>query len=371
MRRIFRTLLKRIKFLLIRFPKLLVALLKNRKLFDVGESYYPELPHKTKFRIFFDQLRQIIKWGAIEENYFLYGFDVKNFRNQDDYISFGYHLPMRNYLNNHPSKDGYSYTGVMRDKFYFSIFMSTLGFKVPETYGLLENGMIFKMDDKTKIPMDEILIGEKHLIFKPIDGWCGEGIFGVRVAGNQVYCDDEVISMEALKQKTAGEKFFIQYYIEEQHPDMRKLYPKAINTIRIATVRDVNTGKIELMGCMLLMGANEAIVSNWHYGGVIINIEDNGYLNKYGFSYSEKRIVKHPDTGVVFENFKVPFFEEAKTMAIRCHEMFYGIHSVGWDFAITLEGPVFIEANDNWGVVAHQMVGEGLANKFNKYFIKH
>ena len=371
MRRIIRTLLKWVKFVLIRFPKLLVSLLKNRKLFDVGESYYPDLPHKTKFRFFLDQLRQIVKWGAIEENYFLYGFDVKNFRNQNDYISFGYHLLLRNYLNNHPSKDEYSYTGVMRDKFYFSVFMETLGFNVPKTYGIAENGMVFRMSDKKVVPMDTMIPGEMHLIFKPIDGWCGEGIFGVRINGDQILCDNEVISMEDLKQKTAKGKFFIQHYIEDQHPDMKALYPKAINTLRITTVRDVNTGKIELMGCMLLMGANEAIVSNWHYGGVIINIEDNGYLNKYGFSFSEKRIVRHPDTGIVFETFKVPFFEEAKAVAIRCHEMFYGIHSVGWDFAITSEGPVFIEANDNWGIAAHQMVGEGLANKFNKYFLKH
>lgn len=371
MRKFIRKILKRIKFYLVQFPKLIFALLKKRKLFDVGESYYPELPHKTKFHIFLDQVRQIVKWGAIEENYFLYGFDVKKFRNQDDYISFGYHLPLRNYLNNHPSKDEYSYTGVMRDKFYFSVFMETLGFKVPKTYGLAEKGMVFRLSDKETVPMEKMLPGELHLIFKPLDGWCGEGIFGVRIVGDRVFCNDELITIEDLKQKTVGGKFFVQYYIEKQHPDMQRLYSKAINTLRITTVRDVNTGKIELMGCMLLMGANEAIVSNWHFGGVIINIEDNGYLNKYGFSFSEKRIVKHPDTGVVFESFKVPFFEEAKAMAKSCHEVFYGIHSVGWDFAITSEGPIFIEANDNWGVVAHQMVGEGLAEKFNKYFIKH
>ena len=371
MRKIIRAILQRIKFIFGRFPKLLVSLLKNRKLFDVSESYYPDLPHKTKLRVFIDQIRQIIKWGAVEENYFLYGFDVKNFRNQDDYISFGYHLSLRNYLNNHPSRQEYSYTGVMRDKFYFSVFMESFGFKVPQSYGLSENGMLFRMEDKRSIPLEEMVSGDMHLIFKPIDGWCGEDIFEVRIIGSQIFCDNEEVTIEDLKNKTSRGKFFVQYYIENQHPDMRALYPKAINSLRITTVRDVNSGKIEIMGCMLLMGAREAIVSNWHYGGVIINIEDNGYLNKYGYSFTEKRIVKHPDTGVVFETFKVPFFEEAKDMAIRCHEMFYGIHSVGWDFAITVEGPVFIEANDNWGIAAHQMVGEGLASKFNKYFLKH
>ena len=72
---------------------------------------------------------------------------------------------------------------------------------------------------------------------------------------------------------------------------MSRLYPNAINTVRITTVRDLNTGNIELMGCMLLMGARGAVVSNWHYGGVIINIEENGYLNKYGYSLYEKKIL--------------------------------------------------------------------------------
>jgi hypothetical protein len=31
----------------------------------------------------------------------------------------------------------------------------------------------------------------------------------------------------------------------------------------------------------------------------------------------------------------------------------YGIHSIGWDIAITDNGPIFIEGNDDWdGTIA-------------------
>lgn len=274
-------------------------------------------------------------------------------------------------MNNHPSKDMYSYTGIMRDKFYFAIFMETLGFRVPKTFGMSENGEIYRFDNKTNVQLESLVPNDIHLICKPIDGWCGEGIFGLKIEGNEMSCDGEKVSMENLKSKFSNGKYFLQEYIDVQHPDMNRLYSKSINTLRITTVRDVNTGKIELMGCMMLMGARNAIVSNWHYGGVIIKIEDSGYLSKYGYSFYEKRITKHPDTGVEFESFKVPYFKEAIEEAKRCHEMFYGIHSVGWDFAIAPDGPIFIEANDNWGMAAHQMVDEGLVPKFNKYFVKH
>lgn len=361
---------KRSHFWFCSFPRQFVRLLRNKKLYDIKESYYPELEHKSKCQIFCDQFKHLLKYHHIESNYFLYGFDVKNFRRMEDYLDYGRYVSRRDYLNNHPSsKEVYSYTGILRDKFYFAIFMETLGFRVPKTYGLLDKNGLFSIETHKTLALSELSSENVNLFCKPFDGIGGVGIFSLQIHDNDFFCDGVKVSLEQLQQKIGNARFFVQATIEEQHPLMKSLYPKAINTLRVTTVRDPKTGKIEIIGCMLLMGARDAVVSNWHYGGVIINVESDGHLGKYGFSLYEKKITQHPETGVVFEQFQVPFFDLAISEAKRCHDMFYGIHSVGWDFAVLPDGVMFIEGNDNWGMAAHQMVGGGLQKKFNQYFL--
>lgn len=337
------------------------------------KTYYPDLQQKSPVVVFVDNIKHYVKHRHFDSsNYFLYGLDIRNFRNEDDYLDYGTFMARRDYLNNRPSKnEKYSYTGILRDKFYYAIFMEGLGFSVPETYGLVENNNVFLFKEKHTISIGEMLNSDHDLIAKPLDGIGGVGIFTLNTSPDEIKMNGNLVSVDEVTKEFSKGKFFVQNRIKEQHPDMARLYPQAINTVRITTVRDLNTGNIELMGCMLLMGARGAVVSNWHYGGVIINIEENGYLNKYGYSLYEKRITQHPETGVLFETFKVPFFEKCVAEAKRCHELFYGVHSIGWDFAILPDDIMFIEGNDNWGMAAHQMVGGGLTKKFNKYYFKH
>lgn len=335
-----------------------------------GKTYFPELEHKSEKEIFKEQKKYILKYGSMNEYFYLYGFDVKGLRNQEEYLDYREFMHRRDYLNNHPSNEVYSYTGVLRDKFYFAVFMEQLGFPVPHTVGLYENEKIFMFDSKCEEKLDYILRKNIDLMFKPLDGIGGVGIYSISVFDGKLFQGGKEIIIKDLKNTLGKGRFFIQERIKNQHSKVAGLYPKAVNTLRITTVRDLNTGNIELMGCMFLMGARDAEVSNWHYGGVIINVDDQGYLDRYGYSLYEGRITKHPDTEVVFAGFKVPFFDMAIQEAIRCHQLFYGVHSVGWDFAIVENGVLFIEGNDNWGMAAHQMVSGGLRGKFKKYYFK-
>ena len=54
--------------------------------FAKSESYYPELPQKSRFRIFMELLGHVFKYGSIEWHYFSYGFDIKGLRDKSDYL---------------------------------------------------------------------------------------------------------------------------------------------------------------------------------------------------------------------------------------------------------------------------------------------
>lgn len=47
--------------------------------------------------------------------------------------------------------------------------------------------------------------------------------------------------------------------------------------------------------------------------------------------------------------------------------LFYGLHSVGWDVALTENGIMIIEGNDNWDTLGAQLYS-GAKPIFDKYF---
>lgn len=79
-------------------------------------------------------------------------------------------------------------------------------------------------------------------------------------------------------------------------------------------------------------------------------------------------VTQHPDNGLVFECFEIPYFKEAVKMAKDLHSKLYRIHSMGWDIAITSNGPVFIEGNSLWEISLIQAVHGGLKKQIEKYF---
>ena len=76
----------------------------------------------------------------------------------------------------------------------------------------------------------------------------------------------------------------------------------------------------------------------------------------------------HPITGKEILKFKVPFWNDVKECAKEASLLTPGNRSVGWDIAITSEGPELIEGNHNWCKILWQLpVKEGLKNTLEKY----
>ena len=75
--------------------------------------------------------------------------------------------------------------------------------------------------------------------------------------------------------------------------------------------------------------------------------------------FDETRFDRHPDTGAVFAEVTVPFWDEVRDITARAAPAL-PLGSLGWDVALTPEGPVLIEANYSWGIDTMQMGWGGL-----------
>ena len=79
----------------------------------------------------------------------------------------------------------------------------------------------------------------------------------------------------------------------------------------------------------------------------------------------------HPNSKVVFKDFYIPFYSECIIEAKKLHSYLYNIHSIGWDIAITENGPLFIEANDAWDLSLMQAGDRGLKKDISRLFANH
>lgn len=208
--------------------------------------------------------------------------------------------------------------------------------------------------------------GHRKFFAKMLDGALGEGAFSFYIQDDHFVIDDEKIVSDA-ELVAKLHNYIVEPYIE-QHPQLKILYPHGVSSLRIVTV--CVGRKIDIILATLLVGAGGIRMSNFHQGGlrVPINIA-TGDLAEKGLRIKVKRgwYTAHPDTGVLFKDFRIPYWNEVADLVIRAHRCFPTIHSVGWDVAITPSGPIIIEGNWHWVPHSFQFT-EGPGRAYMKQF---
>lgn len=339
-----------------------------RSLLGRNVSYYPDEPHKSRLRIIWDQCLSFLRHGYFEEFYYTYGFDrAEMTRNRMDayitpYRSFLYRVDHLNFQN--PYFDDYygRMTGRVfnQDKFYFFLLLSRLGYPTPCIYRYVRKGQVLYEDPAFETDFDAVV--------KPVDGMMGHDIFFLCRRGGRLFKEDQPCSLEELDEIYASSGYIIQERVV-QHADLAALCPTSVNTIRLYTVM-LEDGQVIPFAPLLRIGRLGSLVDNWATGGIAVGIDAaTGKLLARGvfkpgcgtFAF------EHPETHVRFEGYPVPFYKEAEEMAVRLHRLMYRNHSIGWDIAITAQGPVIIEGNDRWEISIMQGA-HGPLGYLRKYF---
>ena len=93
-----------------------------------------------------------------------------------------------------------------------------------------------------------------------------------------------------------------------------------------ATNKDISNGCQDALTAMIDIRTGE----------VISDAVDQNNLVDYA---------EHPVTGVPFKSLKMPFWQETIDMMRKAVPLADKISNIGWDVAITEEGPLIIEAN--------------------------
>ena len=210
--------------------------------------------------------------------------------------------------------------------------------------------------------MAEQLLNSKagKLVFKVGDGKCGADV--------DIRKTDEFTPQSLIRFLEESQYDLVEEFIQ-QHEELQKLAPTAVNTIRIFTQLN-SENKVELLGCRLRISVNSN-VDNMAAGNLAAPIDDKtGVVSGPGvYSDITKAEQKHhPVTGVAIEGFQVPFWSEIIEMVKKAHKMHPQNRSIGWDVVVTDKGPGLIEGNHDWCKLLWQLPAQqGLKSRLLEY----
>lgn len=176
---------------------------------------------------------------------------------------------------------------------------------------------------------------ERKVIYKPLSE---NGGFEVQVF------DFEKNSIEAVYEQVKKLPMGVVEGYLIQHPEMSRFSKNAVNTLRIVSVFDGSS--VDIIYAAFRMAGGEAVVDNLHMNGVLALVDlETGTIMTDAIDWDGKAYETHPDTGEKIKGFAVPYWKEIKELICKAGSMIEGVGYVGWDVAVTKQGPVLVEGN--------------------------
>lgn len=316
----------------------------------VPVRHFSSFPSKSRPHIVADLLRWRIQTGSLNEDFFLFGLDRIHRGDVSDYVSLTQLRAARDRANGISSEGMAAANRILEDKALFANDFGLRGHLVAPVIATLHGGIIRwvdgRMEDLSGLWSDGI---ELDVFCKPVKGGKGRGVFPLVLRAGEVTVDGRAADMTELEDRLS-EPYVMQERII-QHPSIAELYPSSLNTMRLLTFRS-NAGVTPLAGCLRL-GRRGSRVDNFDAGGLLVGIDlGAGCLDAPAFSkHGDASLFRHPDTGVEFDKYPIPHFSAAVQAACRLHEDIPAAYSVGWDVAITEDGPIIVEGNARHGLM--------------------
>jgi hypothetical protein len=203
---------------------------------------------------------------------------------------------------------------------------------VPQT-----TGVVFKLDVSGG--------GRSVLVFTAADR------SGLRHASGEYWSYDRLIDRMAF-----GEPWLIQARVTA-HPILAAMAgcDYAV-TLRLVTCHRTS-GRIFLLPATIKLPSVATGVDNFGAGNVAVAVGDTGAMECGAVGLDGPSIDRHPVTGMRFPGQAVPDWDAAVELVTRGHSLIGPLRSIGWDVAMTPDGPMILEGNVWWGVDVIQQPG--------------
>lgn len=277
--------------------------------------------------------------------------------NIDDYLT------IKEYSTIHNKFDPAYYRPLLEDKIIFDRYIKSFKIPSPELIGIIEKGDLLWINDGELSTLDRMLDVPMHSFCKLATSWGGKDIYRIDINNKKLSINGQVSSIETLRVQLGKGKYILQKAIT-QHKKLQQLNPSCVNTIRIYTKREQPAPRY--IKSFLRLGVNGSIVDNVSGDNLAIGIKKNHCLAERAYQRLDPPVwlTHHPDSGVSFSDYILPFHEEAIRLCCKAHRYFSDFLIIGWDVAIEENGPIILEGNPAPNLSVIQTLYGGLRSEF-------
>lgn len=314
---------------------------------------------KNLLQIVFEFSKCSMAKGELAGHYFTRLLYKKEFENYLDYITNREMQAIR-----YRDKDDYeeSLGDILDNKILFYLYFRQFDIRLPATLGWNSGGQVtigktlYETERQANLGT---FLGEamrqhnlEKIFVKPAEGSCGYGcaFLSLKQVEGGIGCYPGLLEGSFLFQEPVL-----------QHQAISAVYPYSLNTLRLDTFID-SSGKANLITSYIRFGVKNSSIDNSRMGGCFIAVDlATGELKDKAYNLLEnggRSFSRHPSTQVLFKGVKIPWFEEAKEMALEAARLL-PYRLTGWDIGIAADGPVLMEGNSAYHLNGSDMAFGG------------
>ncbi len=294
----------------------------------------------NKFNLYFDFACSLLLYGSTISDYFQYRFWEKKAIVKKEFMTARKNNEFYAAVNDRPARSRLNHKAQFNSDFRDYLKRDTLA--IPGT----------DFEEFKKFAQEK-----KQFFVKPCKLGAGVGV--------TKYNTDEIKDIKALYDSLQSAEYVIAECIS-QDEIMASIHPESINTCRIITFFD--NKDVKIIGAVMRCGVGKSYIDNHSAGGLTATVDvESGKIVSCASNKFHMNVVRHPDTGIIFPGFQIPYWDQAKEMVLQAAATLNGIHYVGWDVAFIPGGVCLIEANPSGDpVVLQEPSQRGVKSVFDK-----
>ncbi|RHW76424.1 sugar-transfer associated ATP-grasp domain-containing protein [Colwellia sp. RSH04] len=305
--------------------------------------------------VFFKMLACRLVYGFGPQDYVLFGFYNKPFSEAKTYLKKEELEPIQRQVNKEEHRT------LVDNKIEFFLHCRKNNLPTPLVLGVLTKKLAKKyteditaIEDIVALKKTVHLHGEGRYLLKPLAGSHGAGIIRFSYRNEKLLDDDgnELTFEQVFNVVAKGASFILQPCLAPNKL-LKELMPNgALGTIRLVTIN--YDGKVfEYLPCVRLP-TGKSITDNFSHGkshnlAGAIDRQSGKLSSPFGITSSSMgqivRVEQHPESQVKFNEYYFPLWQEVMDVTQKACLAFSDLKTVGWDIALTTEGPCLIEGN--------------------------
>ncbi|MCF8367432.1 MAG: hypothetical protein K9G76_00220 [Bacteroidales bacterium] len=327
---------------------------------------------KSKKQILFELLGWLYREGTHNANYFAFGLDQKGSSIQS-YIGKKEFLKIKDLADSSLKKrigvSGLNYDIITKDKFYASSILLSNEVSSIENLALISNGQLIYKKGSTAL-LNNLFEMDLPVFIKNTVLEYNEGLIKLEKKKNDFLVNGKIANKEDIEQRLSS-GFWVIQKIYKSSKEIQQVNSTALNTTRVYTI--MRNGMPEFLGGFQSFATGCECTDSWGKGSIYVGFDsESEKLSEYGFYHpnvnKDSKVSSHPDSKIIFKGYKIPGLRAAVEICKNAHLYFYTHFIIGWDIAITDDGPVVVEVNEKPGINAIQVISGGLRLKLLDFY---